>query len=74
MSFDEHIEEGLKIKQPYTSKMHTAINHRARQQPLQAQPATPQGQRVETMMSAMSNSDILETPTFMRRKDYENPS
>ena len=43
MSFDEHIEEGLKIKQPYTSQMHTAINHRARQQPLQAATRNPSG-------------------------------
>lgn len=70
------IEEGLNIKQPYTAEMHSAINRRPPVQthPLHAQPVQPQGHKVETMTSSLGNSDVLETPTFMRRKDFNMPS
>lgn len=69
-------EEGLNIKQPYTRQMHSAINPPLRTT-MQSQPMPqPQQQatKIDSMMNAINNTDTLDTPTFMRKKDFNNPA
>lgn len=67
-------EEEMNIKQPYNRQMHSAIHPPLRTAHVQPVQQHPQGQKVETMMSSLNNSDILDTPTFMRKKDFGGPA
>lgn len=67
-------EEGLSIKQPYTRQMHSAIHPPLRTTSVQPQQAQPQPTKIDSMMGAINNTDALDTPTFMRKKDFNNPA
>ena len=71
-------EEGLSLKQPYTRQMHSAIHPPLRTTTVQAQPLQPQQQaqptKIDSMMNSINNTDALDTPTFMRKKDFNNPA
>jgi len=67
-------EEGLSIKQPYTRQMHSAIHPPLRTVSAQPQQAQPQPTKIDSMMGAINNTDALDTPTFMRKKDFNNPA
>ncbi|MBM3893987.1 cell division protein FtsZ [Candidatus Dependentiae bacterium] len=64
-------EEAMKIQQPYNRQMHSAINppHRT---PLQQKPMPqPIHRQTDTQNSPFSGTDNLDTPTFMRKKEFE---
>ena len=67
-------EEAMNIKQPYNRQMHSAIHPPLRTAHVQQAQQQPHGQKVETMMSSLNNSDILDTPAFMRKKDFGGPA
>jgi cell division protein FtsZ len=64
-------EEAMKIQQPYNRQMHSAINppHRT---PLQQKPMPqPLQRQTDTQPAQFSGTDNLDTPTFMRKKEFE---
>lgn len=69
-------EESLNIKQPYTRQMHSAIHPPLRTASVQTQqvPQQPQTTKIDSMMNSINNTDALDTPTFMRKKDFNNPA
>jgi cell division protein FtsZ len=67
-------EEAMKMQQPYNKQMHSAIHppQRNTAQPLQSKPMPqPMHRQSDTQNSPFNSADNLDTPTFLRKKEFE---